>query len=387
MTETLENKKKYSLRTLLLLAAIACAAVVFFGLPYVPWPPSPLITPEAGGSLAGLKPAWNQSFEEVIATTPVIVGDKVIVHTTAAVYALKLGDGHLLWRADSPANTWQTRPPDVDGDIVVVPETDGYLAAFSLTTGARLWRSCAFCSSGWKVQDMALSGGYAYVSMNLGNAGGIAAYRVGTGYQMWDAPDSVDSFTPIAADGEYVYVLGTEGIEALDPQTGKANHMISASSFEDMSQFAIADGVLFLIRWGGDASKVQAVTLADGKVKWTTDFKTSGMPMRLALNGDTLYVSADRVYALSLANGETAWNTAPISSPGRAVELRDRVYVRDGEGRLHVLDAITGRQVGQLALGNTTNNDAPPSELNPASNRDFLLIPIGNRQIFAYRPD
>ena len=95
--------------------------------------------------------------------------------------------------------------------------------------------------------------------------------------------------------------------------------------------------------------RVYAISRADGSVRWRNDYpRMSG----LAVDGDTVYVSADRLYALDVSNGSRRWRhgiggqlaTAPVVHNGTAYVASDepRLYaVADGERKWRTL-SMTG---------------------------------------------
>jgi outer membrane protein assembly factor BamB len=67
-----------------------------------------------------------------------------------------------------------------------------------------------------------------------------------------------------------------------------------------------------------------------------------------------LLVVAEEVVALERSTGRKLWEY-PLDAAARRFEIiDDRLFVFDGEGRLHCIEIATGRLVGKIDLGLTS---------------------------------
>ena len=71
---------------------------------------------------------------------PLVVNNKIFIgdHTLNKVWALNLDDGTTLWEADNPGGTaW---PGVATDSIVIFPSLPGYVTAWNINTGDKLWQ-------------------------------------------------------------------------------------------------------------------------------------------------------------------------------------------------------------------------------------------------------
>jgi|GEM_PF-6412494 len=86
---------------------------------------------------------------------------------------------------------------------------------------------------------------------------------------------------------------------------------------------------------GTDDGRVYALSRSDGSVRWDNNYPRM---QGLAVEGDTLYVSADRLYALNVANGNRRWRYSISGRPTTPPVVHNgTAYVASDEPRLYAV--------------------------------------------------
>lgn len=372
-------------------AVLGCFLFVFLCLlfvssitshPQTPAPSNTLVTPFANGSFAGLKPVWSFTPSEPVVTSPIVAGDTVIVRTAIAIYALNLADGLQRWRAGSSGEIGEA-PPLATGDTLVVPEADAGLAAYSLSSGRRLWGICAGClGSGDRVglAQIMTGRGSAFVLLTNGQ---VTAYHLDTGAPAW--PVISGDAVGIGLDDTFLVVNSRSKVQYYDLQdTSQATEYI----VEDppASPPLIADGVLYTARDLNSMGINMMSIRFNSRRRWTMLLPEWSGPVNLAINNDTLYVAADRVYALSAAGGDILWKADTIGALGRPILVSGRIYIGSGAGTLYAIDSGTGQVLGSTQIATPANDGDLKTAMDPAAGGGLLIVPVGPSQIIAYRP-
>ena len=223
--------------------------------------------------------------EGAFCQVPVVRGDTLIaVDEEGAVQALRLDDGHLLWRAE--LGGLARTGPALSGDLAFAGTASGDLVALSATTGKERWRTRL--EEAVRSQPV-LAGEHIVTATASGRV--LAAYR-DSGQVVWE---------------QALGALPTPGL-------------------------ALASGVLVV---GCADSHFYGLDAATGKVRWS--FATEGVVRSspVATNHTAYGASSDgHLYALDLQGGHLLWKyrlDGPVLAP---VSLGEEVVAVATEKRL-----------------------------------------------------
>ena len=223
--------------------------------------------------------------EGAFCQVPIVRSDTLIaVDEERAVQALRLADGHLLWRAE--LGGLARTGPALSGDLAFVGTASGDLVALSTKTGRERWRT----SLGEAVRSRPVSIGVHVVTATA--SGRVLAARRDSGRVVWE-----------------------QGLGALPT-----------------AELALAAGVLVV---GCADRHFYGLDAASGAVRWT--FATGGVVRSSpAVTDHTAYgASSDgHLYALDLQGGHLLWKyrlDGPVLAP---VSLGEEIVAVATEKRL-----------------------------------------------------
>jgi outer membrane protein assembly factor BamB len=201
----------------------------------------------------------------------------------------------------------------------------------------------------------ALDQGSVYAASDKGE---VVAVRLDSGHQVWQKNLKLPlSAGPVAASGVVVVGSSKGNVIALDEASGRELWRVRINS-ELLSAPAISERVVVLRSVDG---RLHGLDIRNGKQLWAVEQQVP----RLSLRGTaTPVVSRDvaicgfdngKVMAVSLANGDTVWDTA-LSSPHGRTELErlvdvdtavrvvdDNVYAVGFQGRIAMLALDSGQ--------------------------------------------
>ena len=312
---------------------------------------------------------WRAATPGMVVAAPAVAEDSLFVSTWDGVFvALDAANGQERWQADfevaplsaaAVANgvvyvggeSWGLYVVDAtNGDLVTGSLTIGRVvsapaiadgtvffgavsgapltgiatgAVFSVdtTTGAERWSVEA---SGPVLAPPAVAHGlvYARIGAGCGGPGFLAAVDVATGRPRWRTGILVGDWeyaAPVVA-GDSVYVVGFDGLVALDAASGSerwrqpAEVRLDNAGLRPVGAPAVAGGTVYVVDLAGTLAALDAAT---GEERWRTELPGIG--------GD------------SRAPG-------PVTADGI-------VYVAGGEGLLFALDGTTGQELWRFDVG------------------------------------
>lgn len=133
--------------------------------------------------------------------------------------------------------------------------------------------------------------------------------------------DGGSVYDPVpVADGR-VYVPGTDGVRALDAETGEvAWAALAGEDFGGGPEAVVADGVLYVGGRDGSGETLVALDAETGEERWRTFGGGDGSGLSIgAASGDSVYVQTDAADAMALdaADGGERWRTS-IEQPERS---------------------------------------------------------------------
>jgi outer membrane protein assembly factor BamB len=294
-----------------------------------------------------------------ISLQPLVLGGTAVFAEENAVYALRRGDGHRLWRrvfpqagSDSPAirpysamvyGLWQWRGTVVvlvgqvtsaarlislnpatgavrwtlplsrqgvtgslaltgDGGLAMI---QGYatLSVADLTTGRLRWSRTA----GHSLGPIAV-GGVVIVGAegNGGSAGSVMGYNARTGKLLWTRHGMPDQPEPQVAPGHVVFYANTQSVSALSPATGRTLWRVRTAG----PVHTLTAGPSGIAVSTSNPDRLYLIDPVTGRVRWHIPFTGSQVP--LDTGTDLLYAPAaagnrQGLVDLRAANGSVRW--------------------------------------------------------------------------------
>jgi len=289
-------------------------------------------------------------------SAPVIAGEKLLFGSDRfGVVALARKNGKQLWRRD--LNGGVLSQPLVNEKSVFAGTDTGILYSLELSGGRELWK----VDLGAPVHGTFL---LAFQRLFVGTSDeGLHAIDPGTGKVIWTYRRPAFGGTsvrgggnPAAINGKLWMGFSDGSLLAINPETGAVE---TERNFRDNLKFADIDAKVVGWREGMLVATYDGrlrFLRKDGSTNW--EFPAGGARAPLLSDGDVLYFpsSDGAVYALSGNTGKEIWS-APLR---RGIPTGMALLNRNGrkvlvltvsEEKVLVLDALTGKLLGQSSLG------------------------------------
>lgn len=337
-------------------------------------------------------PEWAAAVPgNVLMAGPVVHGKQVLVPFRSrfaeghagGIVALDTESGKRLWEQPSAAVTVTT--PVVVGDRVVVADLAGNMAAYRAGTGEELWRSSVADAVAPRFLDhMVHASGVAHEGV-VYHCYQAAPFGVSaaSGKVMWvgKAFGSEDAFSHsrgVVTRGALLCAGLHGGLYRyrLDSSSGEGRRLVEKA--HTSSDLRLSKGL-----WLTTRSRLQRLDPDTGVPEFTVTIPYAILPAEPAFGADFIVspLGHKGVARFQTPSGARAWTYSPgepllsfalneltsrglIGSP---VLAGARLFVPGTDGALHVLDARTGALVGRLELG-------VPLASTPAVSGDLLFV-------------
>lgn len=305
-------------------------------------------------------------------SAPVAFGDRMIVFHRQGdeeiVECLEAETGESLWTfayptayecryeySDGPYST-----PIIEDDRVYAWGAEGRLHCLNLDDGSMVWARSL--SEEYEVEEGLFAVGASpllegdRLILNVGGAqpgSGIVAIDKQTGETLWTATDDGASYaTPTAAtihNRRYVFVLTSEGLVSLDPNTGSVWWQIPFKPRKlDSCNAAtpLVDGDLVLITAGPGAGSVCLRILPDGNYEevWRDRRVLDSQYNNLICIDGFVYGypskwnGGAKFRCLELATGDLRWKWPSLIDRGASLAVDDRFILLGETGHLATMD-------------------------------------------------
>jgi outer membrane protein assembly factor BamB len=264
-----------------------------------------------------------------------------------------------VWSADAgTGSSWRGRlsaEPLVGGGKVYTLDAGGTVSAFSVDSGARVWRASVTPENESRKEGfgggIALDGGRLYATTGYGTAVGIDATN---GSILWTKTvgEPVRS-SPTAASGKVFFVSADNVLHALNGDDGRelwtARGLPEIATLLSNVSPAVSNNIVIAPFPAGD---VAAFDIASGKSSWTDSLQRTtetsaagilGDPARPVIDKGVVFAVSHggKMIATSEANGERLW-TRNLASTQMPWVAGDAVYVVDLAGKLWALSRTDG---------------------------------------------
>ncbi|HEY7488473.1 MAG TPA: serine/threonine-protein kinase [Streptosporangiaceae bacterium] len=331
VTQPSGAQRKLGRRALLIGGAATVATLAVAGTGAALWshrPRSPLL--------------WTFDVPDFLGVGPKPAGDAVLV-SGSETFALDARTGKVRWRA-SDKIARESQPVAQDGRVLIYDGSS--LTALSIATGQTLW--------GQVMKSFVLDpvptvmNGVACMTTSLGTGEYVLeALDVATGQERWKYEcEDILQTNAAAANGIFYLGSGRELMYAVDAG-GRLRWQEPVGS-KVVTTPAVAGDVVVIVTQTYEVIAFDATT---GKRRWrnTSDLlRSSGSGPR----DEQPIIAAGNVYvrgrnsqlrALNASTGKDRWEFAIGDKAGDPVAVRDLVFVHDGKSTLFALDAATGR--------------------------------------------
>lgn len=282
---------------------------------------------------------WRFPTNGKVDSSPAVVDGVVFVGTSDGyVYAIDAQSGEYRWEFLAGSSV-RTSPAVVDGKVFV-GDYDGDLHVLDVASGSELWR---FVTEDRFLASPAVSDGRVYVTMYSGT---VYAMDATTGEEVWNyVPEGCCGAdyglsTPVVADGS-VYLRGEYGLYRLDAATGAEQDVFAPGIYPEdcgTGNFVVSDGTLYAnqpVDWSDDGSRICAIDIATGSVKWSVYLETGG-GVRFVI-GDQVFVESSTtdstlLAALDANTGESVWQSEiNILTNSNLVVVGGVIYFNHGD--------------------------------------------------------
>jgi outer membrane protein assembly factor BamB len=344
---------------LLLTCAVAACATPFSNNDTPLTKNTPIVYADDSGGLDAISgrdgsPLWH-TLVGGIASAQIIAGDAVYATVLTNAVAVRLSDGHLLWRTSVPYDGNNQQHLYSDGQTIIVDSGQAGLTGLDPSNGSIRW-SKQVKTFGRGV----LRRGVLYISLLNepydpgGTAPALAAYRASDGVEVWRVPSTMSN--DLFANETTLFVHSGYAVAALSQEDG---HQLWSNA--DPASLSIVGASSRLALVNEDDKPLAALDALDGHALWSAtsaDFSDVGSGIGSVTTVANLIIGAqdDTLIALHERDGAKAWRVRfqgfpYLSMPGVRAGVVF-VYLEDppiggfienhAQPQIAALDATTG---------------------------------------------
>jgi outer membrane protein assembly factor BamB len=273
-----------------------------------------------------------------------VVGDLLVSAFGPARYSTSrgstvwVGDKHSgadLWRATLPGDT-RYHGLAVDDSRVFV--NAGQLTAFALATGEPLWQAPGYHTTLLRANDLLYTGQ---------EVGRVSALSPDTGHQVWTTPTKEQFWCVPATDGHRLFIGASKSVLALDPNTGATLWKVKDYQKQAGTIGVGPDGNIYPAQFGGTIRVLRASDGAPMRVfSWPRGAALGQNRTAACATASHLYATSDNGLLAFRFDGSGApvWQRQDLAVfESTVTAAHGLVYVGTADGRLHAVDAATGR--------------------------------------------
>ncbi|MER5748946.1 serine/threonine-protein kinase [Streptomyces sp. NPDC002088] len=306
--------------------------------------------------------------------------DRLLCAQPGVLYALRPGDGSLLWRS-SVIKERVDSPPVVSGGLVQT-YTDGgrRLAAFDPTSGKKVWQ-----------RSLSAAGSVRYVGgmVLLTSANGMCTgVDSSSGETKWSRRiPGADSYVSFAGDA-LAYATRPSGdgtstqVTAIDPNTGDVRWQAQLAGV--LRPFGAQGGSVFFrsVDWSSGDTNALVRYAPESRTSSRVALPVPRQDAMATVRGSIMYVLATggSLEAVDTSTRKQLWHLETSVTRGSTPVADDEhVYFTAPDGRLLAVDARTGKLLGQT-----------PPRLGTNSEQVVAALPqpvIDNHRVYATAPD
>jgi outer membrane protein assembly factor BamB len=288
---------------------------------------------------------------------PVIRGDMIYVaNASGMVQAFEKNTGHLEW--SKQLNQSVISGPSVAEGRIALGTAKSKVVLLQQTDGSELQN---FKVSGDALSKPAISHNKVIVKTIDGY---LYAFDLKTGEKLWASEHGSPSLilkassSPVIMDKLALVGFSDGKLDAVDIQSGRVvwqRSIAFASGASDVERLVDIDAdpivrgnIAYLASYQG---YIGALSLADGQFIWR---KPASVYKNMAIDATTLYItdSDDVLWAFDRQNGQVKWKQLALKARGltEPTLLDHRLIVGDRTGFVHVLNTQNGELISRVQL-------------------------------------
>ena len=272
--------------------------------------------------------------------------------------ALDTNTLELLWRYKAPSLARSLR---VAYGVVFFVNADDQLNALDCRTGELLWTYDVEV----QVSEYVIAGGVIYLtSRNFA----LYAVDIATGEVLW-THSGVDAYLP-AVEGDVIYCSGSDGLLALDVNTGELRWLfeIAGTEVRYCGPPTMVDEVVFFQFTDQDRHEytLHALSASTGEEIWTHHQNTEFWDNSLTVADGVIHLRSydEYVYALDASTGEMLWRRPYAESVSRLAVTNGVVVVpirfSHKSNYLYAWNATTGKTMWRYLVDGEGSIHVPP---------------------------
>lgn len=321
--------------------------------------------------------------DSVVVSAPTTYNGYLFVQTNNMLYKFD-SLGNLIWNIKNSGYPGMFSPTGC-GNLIVAPVVE--LREFVVVSdedGSLVWKSTSSDSANQgKIEDIVCFKNIVYVAEYNS---GVLAYDITNGQIIWKqkVPERSSIYLSVNEEEQELYVVAGKGVTAYDLSTGTANWEILYNTYvgpaiKDQNKLVIVLGPL-------EPTEVTVVELSSRSTLWRRhiDGLLSNAFGRVIINSDTIYLSGNKIIALSMLTGDISWESEETEMLRRFVLLKNKIYVRNNGSLIYMIDVKTGNIEGALTVGKESNLNS--FDRSPAIIKEQLIVPFGDNRIYIYKP-
>ena len=172
---------------------------------------------------------WQNETKRILRSSPIIHNGKLFVlSANNELLALNIKDGSIVWNyknMETETNLLGMGIPAIQGNVIVVPFTNGEIIAFDINTGEPKWSNILLSYRTFnKIADLGhvlaspvIEGGVVYL---IGNAHQMGAFHLETGEEIFTQPIGGQT-TPVISGDILFMITNKDTVVALNKYNGK----------------------------------------------------------------------------------------------------------------------------------------------------------------------
>lgn len=329
--------------------------------------------------------AWVYHAGGKVASSIIRLDQKIILRTQDAVVAIN-GKGEEIWRIKSPVDArfqpyGPNHAPYVFRNYIALSEPGSRLRVLDGDRGKTIWASPVIDAESKlppevEIDDMVSAANRLYVARSSRS---VACYDLRSGQFYWElkVPNRADLH--LEADADRLYLGAEDFVQAFDLETGELVWQIRLNDWVD--DIVVQDNVLYIGISSNSGGEIIAVDKFTRITIWETEL--SGEIRSLVINNTEILAYGEGLWLISARNGELYWSITDLDWLETPAIHNDRVFVRNTEHRLFMIDLQSGEILGELTVKTNSPMRNDPQR-SPTVFGDLLLVPFGDDRVFAY---
>jgi len=312
-----------------------------------------LLTPYSVGLLGE---AWKVKTNDVVFGAPAVYAGYAYFGTFDGTFrAVSVASGAQKWIQTGLSSVVTT--PVVVGNLVVVASGDGKVRAFDAMSGVKKWGPVNIDGSELDASPVVLGTKVYVISIN----GSLVRLDGKTGTKDWTVaiPNAggLAGSPTLTADGSQLLVPSDDGtLYARDAATGAAKWSYATGGAIVSQPATVAGRIVF----GSLDGKVYCI---DETSAFLWSINTGNLIQSSpAVTGSTIFIgnNGNKLLAMDIVAGTTLWTASTLgavdSSPAYAAGV---VYVGANDRLIHAYDAVTGIQLWTGLVGGSVSSASP----------------------------